>query len=188
VPDGLVSGDELLDALRSLGAKLHRKGLTADVYIFGGAAMVIAYKARPATRDIDAVFEPDTEVLDAALEVARERRWPRSWLNNQASVYLSQLPDRGRRVILEAPGIRCMVASPEHLLAMKVMAARQSQDVGDIRFLVERLGLRSFDDVQRAVAEVFPTRPISDRARLLIEDILDAEDGRGSQSPPDPRA
>jgi Nucleotidyltransferase of unknown function (DUF6036) len=180
VPEALVSGDELLDALRSLGAKLHRKELTADVYIFGGAAMVIAYKARPATRDIDAVFEPDTEVLAAAHEVARERRWPRSWLNNQASVYLSQLPDRGRRVILDEPGIRCMAASPEHLLAMKVMAARQSQDVTDIRFLVERLGLRSFEDVQRAVAEVFPTRPISDRARLLIEDILGAEDGDDS--------
>jgi hypothetical protein len=70
VPDGLVSGDELLDALRSLGAKLHRKGVTADVYVFGGAAMVIAYKARPATRDIDAVFAPDTEVVDAPVRVA----------------------------------------------------------------------------------------------------------------------
>jgi hypothetical protein len=177
VPDRLVSSEEFLDALRSVGAKLRRKGLTADVYVFGGAAMVIAYKARPATRDIDAVFEPDTEVLDAAQEVARERRWPRSWLNNQASVYLSQRPDHGRRLILEAPGIRCMAASPEHLLAMKVMAARPGQDAADIRFLMARLGLRSLDDVQRTVDDVFPTRPISDRARLLIEDILDRSAG-----------
>jgi hypothetical protein len=152
---------------------MHRKGLIADVYVFGGAAMVIAYDARPATRDIDAVFKPDTEVLEAAHEVARERQWPRSWLNNQATVYLSQLPDRGQRVILEAPGIRCMAASPEHLLAMKVMAARQTQDVSDIRFLMELLGLRTFADVQRTVADVFPTSPIGDRARLLIEDILE---------------
>jgi hypothetical protein len=178
VPDGLVSREELLDALRSLGRKLHRRGVVADVYIFGGAAMVIAYKARPSTRDIDAVFEPDTEVLSAAEEVARERRWPRSWLNNQASGYLSRQPDRGRRLIVEAPGIRCMAASPEHLLAMKVMAARQSQDVRDIRFLMDRLELRSFGDVRRVVAEVFPALPISERARLLIEDILDRDGGR----------
>lgn len=173
MPEGLVSGEEFLGALRSLGAKLHRKGVTADLYVFGGAAMVMAYKARPATRDIDAVFEPDTEVLEAAQEVARERGWPRSWLNNQASGFVSRRPDAGRRVILEEPGIRCMVASPEHLLAMKVMAARQTQDVADIRFLILRLGLHSFEDVQRTVAEVFPDRPISDQARLLIEDILD---------------
>jgi len=30
----------------------------ADVYIFGGAAMALAYDARRATRDIDAVFHP----------------------------------------------------------------------------------------------------------------------------------
>jgi hypothetical protein len=175
VPDGLVSADEFLDALRSLGAKLHRRGVTADVYVFGGAAMVIAYQARPATRDIDAVFEPDSEVIDAAREVARERGWPLSWLNNQASTYVSHVPDRRRHLILEAPGIRCMAASPEHLLAMKVMAARQSQDGHDIRFLMERLGLTSYDDVRRTVGEVFPTRPIGDRARLLIEDILDQQ-------------
>lgn len=128
MPDDLISREVFLDALRSLGEKTHRRGVTADIYVFGGAAMVIAYHARPATRDIDAVFAPDTEVQEAAAEVARERGWPRSWLNNQASTYLSRAPDRGQVVILEAPGIRCLAASPERLLAMKVMAARPAQD------------------------------------------------------------
>jgi len=39
------------------------------------------------------------------------------------------------------------------------------------------VGLRSFDDVQRTVADVFPTHPIGDRARLLVEDILDRSAG-----------
>lgn len=172
MPEAPVSRDELLDAIRSLGEKLHRRGITADVYVFGGAAMVIAYKARPATRDIDAVFEPDTEVTQAAREVARERRWPASWLNNQASTYLSRIPDHGKRLIFEGPGIRCMAASPEHLLAMKVMAARRAQDTGDIRFLIEHLGLHTSEDVASVVREVFPDRPISDRALLLLEDVF----------------
>jgi hypothetical protein len=173
VPDGPVSGEELLAALRRLGELLHRRSLTADVYVFGGAAMVIAYQARPATRDIDAVFAPDTEVHEAAWEVARERGWPRSWLNDQASTYLSRVPDRGRRLILEAPGIRCMAASPEHLLAMKVMAARQIQDAGDIRFLVRHLGLTSVAEVLEVVGDAFPEYHVDERARLLVEDILD---------------
>jgi hypothetical protein len=172
VPDGLVTAEELLDALRSLGEKVHRRGITADVYV-GGAAMVIAYRARPATRDIDAVFAPDTEVREAAQEVASERGWPRSWLNDRASTYLSRLPDRGRRLVLEAPGIRCMAASAEHLLAMKVMAARRIQDAGDIRFLVERMHLAGVDEVRQVVGEVFPGHAISEQARLLLEDIFD---------------
>ncbi|HXM58596.1 MAG TPA: DUF6036 family nucleotidyltransferase [Candidatus Dormibacteraeota bacterium] len=172
MPDQPLSADELLGALRRLGSLLDGRGITADIYVFGGAAMVMAYRARLATRDIDAVFVPDSEVLDAAWQVAREREWPRSWLNNQASAYLSRLPDRGRRVVLDEPGIRVMAASPEHLLAMKVLAARQIQDAGDIRFLLDLLGLASFDDVQRLVAEVYPDEPISDDARLLIEDLL----------------
>jgi hypothetical protein len=179
VPDGPVAGEEFLEALRSLGEKVDRRGIVADVYIFEGAAMVIAFKARPATRDVDAVFAPDTPVLEAAREVARERGWPASWLNNEASAYVSRRPDHGQRLVLEARGIRCMAASPEHLLAMRVMAARRAQDVGDIRFLIEKMGLRSVQDVTAVVSEVFPDQPVGERALLLLGDIFDQLDGRG---------
>jgi hypothetical protein len=60
-----VSGAEPLldrpaieDAFRRLGDRLVRRGVVADIYVFGGAAMALAYDARRATRDIDAVFEP----------------------------------------------------------------------------------------------------------------------------------
>src|SRR6476660_7064850 len=43
------------DAFRRLADRLHRRGVTADLYVFGGAAMALAYDARRATRDIDAV-------------------------------------------------------------------------------------------------------------------------------------
>jgi hypothetical protein len=70
-----VSGAEPLldrpaieDAFRRLGDRLVRRGVVADIYVFGGAAMALAYDARRATRDIDAVFEPHGIVLEDALE------------------------------------------------------------------------------------------------------------------------
>jgi hypothetical protein len=51
------------------------------VHVFGGAAMVLAFNAREATRDVDALFEPDSQVIAAAHEVAKELRLPKSWLN-----------------------------------------------------------------------------------------------------------
>jgi hypothetical protein len=60
-----VSGDgplldqaAITDALRRLGDRLARRGVVADIYVFGGAAMALAYDARRSTRDIDALFQP----------------------------------------------------------------------------------------------------------------------------------
>jgi hypothetical protein len=54
---------------------------------------------------------------------------------------------------------------------MKVLAARR-RDIGDIQLLVERLGLRSVDEVLALCAEVFPDEPVPGRARLVPDDAL----------------
>ncbi|TQS40396.1 hypothetical protein [Cryptosporangium phraense] len=74
----MSSGDSFLDrasiedAFRRPGDRLARRGVIADLYIFGGAAMALAYDARRSTRDIGAVFQPHGVVLDEARAVADE--------------------------------------------------------------------------------------------------------------------
>ena len=53
--------------------------------------------------------------------------------------------DADQRVVFESAHLRVCVAGAEHLLAMKVAAARVEQDRGDLAHLVEALGLRSAD-------------------------------------------
>lgn len=148
----------------------------ADLYVFGGAAMALAYDARRSTRDIDAVFEPHGIVLDEAAAVARELGLPRWWLNEQASAYVAPGGDPEAARVFDHPGLRVVAASPRHLLAMKVLAARR-RDSGDIALLVRHLGLTSVDEVLRVCAEVFPDEPVPDRARLVLEDIIENFDG-----------
>ncbi|MEO7802960.1 MAG: DUF6036 family nucleotidyltransferase, partial [Actinomycetota bacterium] len=62
--------DEILRCLTALGVKLDARGITADLYVIGGAAMAMAYASRRSTRDIDAVFEPKMIVYEVASEVA----------------------------------------------------------------------------------------------------------------------
>lgn len=76
-------------AFRRLGARLAARGVVADVYVFGGAAMALAYDARRATRDIDAIFEPHGIVMEEARGVAKELGLPDWWLNEQASAYVA---------------------------------------------------------------------------------------------------
>jgi len=52
----------------------------------------MAYDARRATRDIDAVFEPKTVIYEAAAEVAERRGLPPGWLNDAVKALLARTP------------------------------------------------------------------------------------------------
>ncbi len=169
--DPLLDRAAIEDAFRRLGDRLVRRGVIADVYIFGGAAMALAYDARRATRDIGAVFKPHGVVLDEAWAVADELGLPRWWLNEQASSYVAPGGDASAPRVFDHPGLRVSAASPEHLLAMKVLAARR-RDAEDISFLVKHLRLSSMPEVLAVCADVFPDEPVPDRARMVLEDLL----------------
>ena len=64
-----------------------------------------------------------------------------------------------------------VAASPKHLLAMKLEAARPS-DVGDIGILLRVLRVRAPVEAESILAEVFPDATLKLRARLILEDIL----------------
>jgi hypothetical protein len=49
---------ELERAFTVLGERLVRRGVVADIFIVGGAAMALAYDAARVTRDVDAIFKP----------------------------------------------------------------------------------------------------------------------------------
>ena len=172
--DPLLDRSAIENAFRRLGERLAQRGVVADLYVFGGAAMALAYDARRSTRDIDAVFQPHGIVLDEARAVANELGLPQWWLNEQASVYVAPGGDSAAPRVFDHPGLRVSAASPEHLLAMKVLAARR-RDGDDIRFLVKHLGLSTVEEVLALCAEVFPDEEVPARARLVLEDAFDVE-------------
>lgn len=59
------------EVFRRLGDRLAKRGVVADIYVFGGAAMALAYDSRRATRDVDALFQPHGIVLEEAGRSAR---------------------------------------------------------------------------------------------------------------------
>lgn len=116
-PDDVVLGRaELERAFTALGERLVRRGVIADIFVVGGAAMALAYDATRLTRDVDAVFAPHGIVMEEAGRVADDLGLPRWWLNEQASVYISAKDDPGKRRVFDHPGLRVMAASPEHIV------------------------------------------------------------------------
>jgi hypothetical protein len=83
------------EAFRRLGDRLAKRGVVADIYVFGGAAMALAYDSRRATRDVDALFKPHGIVLEEAQAVAADLGLPHWWLNEQLRPITQPDPKNG---------------------------------------------------------------------------------------------
>ncbi|MFJ2081196.1 hypothetical protein ACIOBK_01490 [Micromonospora chokoriensis] len=133
--------------------------------------MALAYDAKRVTRDVDAMFVPHGVVLDEARAVADELGLPPWWLNEQASVYVSGKDDPGKRRVFDHPGLRVMAASPEHIFAMKALAAR-TRDVDDLRALAALAKVTTVDDAIRLCSDFYPDEAISPRAMGVIRELF----------------
>jgi len=165
--------EEIIEALTALAGELERRGVVAEMYVVGGAAIALAFDERRATRDIDAVFEPKTVVYEAAAVVAEDLDLPGGWLNDAVKGFLEG-DDPAAVPVLDLPGLRCLAASPETLLALKVLAHRIGEDEDDVRLLAGELNLETAGEVLAVAERAFGDR-LDPAARFFVEQIFDAE-------------
>jgi hypothetical protein len=96
---------------------------------------------------------------------------PPWWLNDQASVYVSNQYDAGKREVFDHPGIRVMAASPEHVFAMKAFASR-GLDEDDLRALAEITGISTVETALEICSRFFPDEAIPARSKAVLEDLF----------------
>ena len=145
----------------------------AELYLVGGAVMCLALSARAATRDVDAWFQPVSQVREAAVRVAHRASVPTTWLNDAVKGWLSVRG--GFDPWLERPHLQVYVAQPAYLLAMKCMAMRLGEefhDLDDVRYLLRHLDIRSATEALEIVARYFDDADIPLKTRLALEELL----------------
>lgn len=163
---------DIVAALTALASDLHERGLSADMYVVGGAAIALAFDERRATRDIDAVFVPKAEVYAAAARVAEERGLPDGWLNDAVKGFLTG-DDPEATPVLDLPGLRCQAASARVLLGLKVLAHRVGEDDEDVRLLARALGLADAGAVLDVAADVVGEARLTPAARFFVEQVME---------------
>jgi hypothetical protein len=175
----VIGHDTILRAFELLSERLGECGASGEVDVVGGTAMMLAFSARQATKDVDTVFFPAQVIRECAARVARELDLAPDWLNDAAKGYLSVRGEFESKLTL--PHLRVMTPIPEYLLAMKVMAARTGLDgVGDkddIAFLIRRIGFSSTEEVMRVVERFYDRSTILPRSLYLVDEIV-AEMGK----------
>jgi hypothetical protein len=168
-----LTAHDIRRLLELLGEELGTAGVEGEVYLVGGAVMCLAFDARPATRDVDALFRPTREIREAAARVADRAGVPRGWLNDAVKGFLDERGDFDP--FLEVPNLRVFIARPEYLLAMKCASMRLAEefrDVDDVRYLLRYLNVTSVDQALEIVTRYFDEDRLMPKTRLAIEELL----------------
>ena len=174
----MLEREQILRALAQVAEYLRERAVEGELCLLGGTAMVLAFKARASTKDVDAVFEPTALVREAAAIVEQEQALPPGWLNDAAKGFLSARHDSVVGDLPQFEGLRVTAPTAEYMLAMKCMASRigvadsDPSDVADIRFLVRHLGLATPADALAVVAQYYPPKQVPARAGYLLEEIF----------------
>ena len=164
---------EILNALTALGKELIKKGIQGEVLLVGGAAMCLAHDARDATKDVDALFEPKTEMPEAIKVVAEMYDLDEDWLNDGVKGFFFADPERVP--FAELPGLRVTTVKPDYLLAMKLYSARTTlyeTDIGDIRTLIKLLNITSSEQAYNALEKYYPKEKVLPKTQYLLEEII----------------
>lgn len=160
--------------LELLNGELERSASTGEVFLVGGAVMCLVFNARPATRDVDALFKPAALLREAAARVAVEAGVPATWLNDAVKAYLS--PHGDFDPFMDMSNLKVYIAQPSYLLAMKCAAMRLGEefhDLDDVRFLLRFLNITTAAEALVIVSKYYDEDVLPLKTRLALEEILE---------------
>lgn len=159
-----------------LDAELALSDVEGELYVVGGAVMCLAFDAREATRDVDALFRPAGLVREAAARVAVQAGVPDTWLNDAVKGYLS--PRGAFDPFLELPHLKVFIAQPQYLLAMKCAAMRlgaEFHDLDDVRYLLRYLNITTVEEALAIVTRYFDEAQLPAKTSLALEELLSGQ-------------
>lgn len=168
-----MNKNEIKFAFEKLNEHCKIKKIKGEIGVVGGAAMVLAYGADRATKDVDAIFEPASVLRKAAEEVSEALGLPSDWLNDAVKGFLPKNQPK-QSDLLELSNLVIWVPEPEYMLAMKSISARfDSKDSEDIKRLCKILKLKNPNEVFEIIQNYYPKNQIPPKTIFFIEEVFE---------------
>ena len=168
--------DTIESLLTALNDKLAEADLYGDIYVIGGAALILEYGADRRTGDIDCAIHREPEAIHtAAAEIANE--WPQlpaDWLNETAVAHkIPDEPDDAATISFKGSHLTVRTASPERLIAMKIHAGREG-DYKDLERLFGITAIKSGYEAKTLTEYHFPHKTIADDIVKRLDTIIES--------------
>ncbi len=163
--------EQIVTYLTQLNDELRAMDVRGELCLYGGTVMCIVFNARPSTKDVDAVFQPSRHIREAARRVAKNNQLREDWLNDAVKDFVVAHP---QKILFDFSHLKVYVPQADYLLAMKAMSARiDATDKDDVIFLINKMGLKSADDVFRLIETYYPRQQIRPVTQYFIEELFD---------------
>lgn len=99
------------------------------------------FDARPATKDVDALFETTPLIDNILADIAETYGLHKDWINNDIKEPLKYLKLENLKEIYKFKNLKVLAPSAEQMLAMKILSARPEpyRDFEDAEYLISFL-------------------------------------------------
>ena len=163
--------EEIEQYLCEVNDELALQNVKGEICLYGGAVMCLVFKARPATKDVDAIFEPVKFIRNAINKIAERHDLRQDWLNLAVKMFVVE---HEKRLLFNFPNLKVFIPTADYLLAMKILAARaDTEDVFDIEFLLKELNLNKITQITEIVRKYYPKKEIKPETIFLLEEVLE---------------
>lgn len=169
----LLAKEDILRFLSILNDELQILNIKAELTLYGGSVMCVAFEARPTTRDVDAVFQPKSKVYKIANDkIAKTYGLPHNWLNDAVCRYISYSGEKD--AFLKLSNLSIYIPKPEYFLAMKCLTSRIdfSSDIEDIKYLLDFLHINYYEQLIEIFIKFYPKGYILDEVEEIIKKYL----------------
>ena len=155
VGSGPLNSENVAGLLEELDRELHRAGGRAELYLAGGARMLMGWRTDRRTSDLDGVMRTgQTVLMTAAMKISRRHGLEPTWVNPAVTYFVPSKPDAGETTLYSGKALTVTGASAEHMLAMKIRSHRDI-DLNDAAVLIDRLKLTSTREIQRIAEDAY---------------------------------
>lgn len=168
-----------------MGDIAHERQEILEVAIYGGSALALSFDWRTSTHDVDytPVRGAEADIQEIARLAAAKMGLPEDGLRSDVQIFVSdyaELIQNGEypKGMPDGFGLRVFTASPDYILAMKLLSMRSSletQDCRDVWHLMEEAGIKTIDEALERVARFYPGDKVPLRNRRIAEDLFEAK-------------
>lgn len=168
-----MNRQEITEYIEELNDELRIADVKGEICLYGGAVMCLVYDARPATKDVDAIFKPARQIREAVKKVADKHLLKEDWLNDAVKGFV--VPHK-QTVYFNLSNLKVYVPEPDYLLAMKTLSARvDATDKGDIKFMIEQLNIKNAEEVFSILEKYYPRRQIKPATQFFVEELFESK-------------
>ena len=175
------------EAFRLVGQYLLDRKTLGEIAIYGGSAIMMQFDWRKTSVDVDARVTSQGNhgvIIDAVHDAAKRLGLPRSWLNENVTMYARRGERDSDRVFVglypspERFGLRVTAARPEYMLAMKLRALERfttdERDFKDAVQLAIECGVTSLEEIKDVHRRYFGDDELPVKAELQLASLIAA--------------